>query len=190
MTDKHSWTSASRPMLPASTFLHQSPIPEHSITGLGPLIPEPGCSRHRHLIHAGTGVTGCRTVRHSGILKHCVKVKKYKPCKFSLLTVKRDTPCRPYSRRWKGIHLAVERDTPSCTSTYTAADDERYALYVHIAGDGYTLHVFIAGGRNWICLSHPHCKRWTRIHPIVHTSGCGKDKTPTSTLLTVDKDTP
>jgi hypothetical protein len=63
-------------MPPASAF--RPPVPEHSVTGLGPLIPLPDWVRlFRYRtgsgmgisVHSGTGLTGCRTVRQSGIKK-------------------------------------------------------------------------------------------------------------------------
>ena len=63
----HSWASASRPMPPASVFRHPT---FQSGTGA---FRYPDWVRYRTgsgigiLFHSGTGLTGCRTVWHSGI---------------------------------------------------------------------------------------------------------------------------
>jgi hypothetical protein len=57
-------------------------------------------------VHSGTGLTGCQTVRHSGIQERCT------PSRSILLAVKGDTPCT-------SILLAVVRDT-MCTSILLA----------------------------------------------------------------------
>jgi hypothetical protein len=50
-----------------SGILYLSPVTEHSGTGQGPLFPVPDWFRHLHFCSFGTGLTGCRTVRHTGI---------------------------------------------------------------------------------------------------------------------------
>ncbi len=37
--------------------------------------------------------------------------------------------------------------------------------------------------------SYPHCWRWKFIHPHIHHAGGGKENTPTSILLIVDRNT-
>jgi hypothetical protein len=69
-----SWASASRQMPPASAFRHLDLVPEYSSTGLGPLYSGTGLlPESAFLIHSGTGMTGCRAVRRSGIQKHCTE---------------------------------------------------------------------------------------------------------------------
>jgi hypothetical protein len=89
-----------------------------------------------------TGLTRCRTVRHSGILKTFYKEKRiHTPqhihtasdrlvynttCSFTVLEVERETPCMP-------ILFEVERDTP-CTSILLALKRDRYTLHFNTAG--------------------------------------------------------
>ncbi len=73
------------------------PVPEHYGTVPGPLIPLPDCFRHRRSFYSGTRLTGCGTVRHSGIFKNCTKEERGTPYTSTLL-------------KWRGIH-------PSCPYT-------------------------------------------------------------------------
>jgi hypothetical protein len=58
-----------------SAFIQQlSPVSWPSSTGLGYPYFGTGLDAASALFHSGTGLTGCRTVRHSGILKNCTKV--------------------------------------------------------------------------------------------------------------------
>jgi hypothetical protein len=78
LTTYHSWASASSLMPPVSDIsvcYRSIPIPEwvplfRYRTGFGIGI----------LFHSVTGLTGCRTVRHSGIFKNCTKEERCTPC--------------------------------------------------------------------------------------------------------------
>ncbi len=50
------------------------PVPD-----LGTLIPVTYWMRHRHFFHSGTGLTGCRTVRRSGIQKSFSRASQILP---------------------------------------------------------------------------------------------------------------
>jgi len=68
---EHSWESASWPMPPASVFRHPS---SQSGGGAFRFLTGPPYSDTAHgstigiSLHSGTGPTGCRAVRHSGVL--------------------------------------------------------------------------------------------------------------------------
>jgi hypothetical protein len=56
-----------------SGITHFSPVPEDSSTRLGLLVPVSEWFLHRIFYRSGTGLTGCRSVRHCSILKIVLK---------------------------------------------------------------------------------------------------------------------
>ncbi len=129
-------------------------------------------------IHYGTGLTGCRTVRHSAFKRIVWRWRRIHPAPL-------------YCWRWRGIHparpnlfhtrytytllrpsLLVEKsNTPSCshwryTLTFTLLTVEMNTVSrSHPCWWWKEIH------------SHDHtvdCGFWQRKRPHVHTAGCGK----------------
>ncbi len=147
-------------------------IPSSSISVRYRSIPVPDwipVFRHRTasgigiFIHSGTGLTGCRTFRHSGILKHCMK----------------DTPSTStvycWRRRWKHPVRARERVTPCTSSLLEVERDTPCTSTLHAAERDTPSRL-----RRWL---------WKGIQSHVHTAGGGKGYNLTSTLLTEERDT-
>ncbi len=92
-----------------------------------------------------------------------------------------DTPCT-------SIQQAVERDTPWTTHCWDC-------WWIHPARPHSRLWkgIYPACLQFWqwkgIHHAHAHCMRHKQIHPHVYNTSGGKENTPTSTLLTADRDT-
>ncbi len=99
----HSWALTSRPMPPASAFriLYLSPVPEHSDTGMGSLIPVLDWFRVGFFVHFGSRLTGCRTVLHSGLNKN---IHPARQCTSTWQAMDWDTLCKLLCWWWKGVH--------------------------------------------------------------------------------------
>jgi hypothetical protein len=125
-------------MSPASAG-HQhhslSPVPEHSGTGQGYLIPVSDWYRRRYFCsfqYQTDRMPDSPAFRHlkKEINKPYTSIlaKDWNtPCTFSLLAVKGDTPCT-------SILLAVEGDTPCSSIVHTDGGGNGYTLQVHSAG--------------------------------------------------------
>ncbi len=121
-----------------SGILHLSPVPEHSVTGLGPLISVKDCPRHRHF---NSFRNQTDLMPYSPTSRHLKKVKKDTPCTSLLTSLKRDTPCMSivhslhcFWRRW--IHPA----RPYCTDEGVGSLGWIHpAVHTAGSGKGYTL---------------------------------------------------
>ncbi len=94
-----------------SSILYLSPVPGHFGTGLVPLIPVPDWLGI--LVHSGTGLTGCRTVRHSGIYKKTVVGggERETQCTSKLQVVESDTPITSIDS-WKCCYYCYDTEIP------------------------------------------------------------------------------
>ncbi len=193
---------------PASVFWHP---PSQSGTRLDSLTPVPDSVWHWHFIHSSTGLTGCRTVRHSGHLKawwrkihpprlYCTVPEFIDPV-FTKTSPKRSFSVTQNERF--GLVFAktgsIILGTVGGREEYTlhicfAYGEQRYTLLVHTdhGVDWYTLHVqfvhtaLLEVERDTPCHIHsPHCVRLKGMHPHVHIVGGKKGYTLKSTLFTM-----
>jgi hypothetical protein len=110
--------------------MYLSPVPEHSGSGLGPLIPIPDCFWHRNFVQSdilkfkkGYTLHICTADGRKGHTPARFYCWQWKEATLNVYTAgswKRILPALPYRWRWKGIHpahctsilLAVEMVTP------------------------------------------------------------------------------
>jgi hypothetical protein len=129
-------------MPPASPFRHLNPVPEHSDTGLGPLISVKDCPRHRHfnsfrnqtdqMPHSPTS-RPLKTLNkgQEGYTLHVFTdgVERDTLCTSLLTALKNDTLCTSLLTALKNdtpstsLLTALKNDTP-CTSLLTALKND------------------------------------------------------------------
>jgi hypothetical protein len=208
LEEYHSWSQGSRDW--GSAESRDRPAPRDRTTSLlqdfmecteTARFPVPDGFRHRQFIYSGIRPTGRRTVRHSSISKHSMKVERDTPSTSTAYCWQRIGihPARQLCWWWTEIHPARPHwwwcrwihPAWQCMSPYSKGGKRiHYILHVYtaIGGEGYTLHIHIAcSGKGYTLTSKLLVvKRDTPSRP---NCWLGKRIQPHSTLLTGERDT-